>query len=203
MSEDKNHTTIPLRRDDLHVEELDGEAVAFDPGNGAVHRLNATTYFVWTACAGSRHPEEIAQSVVERYAIDADKAAEVASSIIGQLHEKELLHRNSRIAAGPGLSRRELLSGGVAKAVWAAPVISTFFAAGAYASGPSASGAFGPGGCKEGQYSCFVDTDCCQAPADRKCQNGFCCVKNNQPCNVDADCCTDAGAGCVDGQCRP
>ena len=234
---------FPRRRDDLHVEELDGEAVLYDPRNGAIHRFNTTTFSVWSACDGSRTPRDIADGLMKHHPLGADEALNVVRHVIALIEEKGLFHDvpcaaggsvdevefaltkpdieapyQATIAegsasppsaapapetAGHGLSRRELLGGGVSKAVLAAPVISTFFAAGAYASGPSASGAFGPGGCKESQYSCFIDTDCCQAPANRKCEAGMCCVKLNQPCDSDSDSCSSAGSGCLGGICRP
>jgi len=232
---------LPQRRDDLHVEQLDGEGLVYDPLSGAVHRLNATTFFVWNACDGSQSAKDIAQTLTEHYTVDIAEAMNVVSDVVARLYGEGLLEAHGAEADDDGLneekpgantpgahnetkpdllrrdgssttgdrtpaatiSRRELLGGGVTKAMLAAPVISTFFAAGAHASGPSASGAYGPGGCKEGQYSCFVDTDCCQSPVDRKCENGVCCVKLNQPCNTDNDCCPSAGSGCDGGICRP
>ena len=52
------------------------------------------------------------------------------------------------------------------RTVLAAPLISTFFATGAYASGPSFSAAYGTDGggdCKNVGYSCTVDGDCCSS----------------------------------------
>ena len=115
------------------------------------------------------------------------------------------------LAAGPlervrqGLSRRALLGSGVTKAVLAAPVISTFFAAGAYASGVSASAAFGEGGCKTVGYSCRVPADCCEEGLENTdCENGACCIRKLKTgCTTDDDCCSTATGGCVDGTCMP
>ena len=87
-------------------------------------------------------------------------------------------------------SRREVLCGGATKIALAAPVISTFFATGAFASGPSASAAWGAGGCKNTGYSCAVKTDCCQVGAeDQDCDSSTCCVDAGGPCGTDGDCC--------------
>ena len=104
-----------------------------------------------------------------------------------------------------GLSRRELLSGGVTKAILAAPVISTFFATGAFASGPSASAAFGEGECKNTGYSCVVKQDCCQGgPINHECEAATCCLKKNvSGCVTDDDCCAEATSGCIAGTCEP
>jgi PqqD family protein of HPr-rel-A system len=108
-------------------------------------------------------------------------------------------------AAGQGFSRRALLGGGVTKAVLAAPVISTFFAAGAYASGVSASAAFGEGGCKTVGYSCAVPADCCEEGLENTdCEDGACCIRKLKTgCTTDDDCCSTATGGCVAGTCIP
>lgn len=97
-------------------------------------------------------------------------------------------------------SRREVLSGTAAKLVYTAPLISTFFATGAYASGPSASAAFGAGGCKTIGYSCGTVSDCCVDASDGKCQSSTCCLKKGEStCDHDADCCD--GNTCTGGTC--
>lgn len=155
------------RRGDLHVEELDAEAVVFDAGNGAVHRLDAVTFFVWNACDGTQTLAELANDVATRFGIAQAEAAAAVESAVVQLGDKGLLDGGDALAGTSAdkidrrFSRREILRGGVGKAMLAAPVISTFFATGAYASGPSFSAAWGAGGCKNIGYSCVVNGDCC------------------------------------------
>ena len=97
-------------------------------------------------------------------------------------------------------SRREVLCGGATKIILGAPIISTFFATGAYASGPSASAAFGAAGCKTIGYSCSTGSDCCIDADDAKCQSSTCCLKKGEsPCDADADCCD--GNSCTGGTC--
>ena len=104
-------------------------------------------------------------------------------------------------------SRRELLSRGATRAALAAPVVSTFFATGALASGPSYSAAFGEGGCKTVGYSCAVNADCCQPGTSATCQDQggptkTCCVQHSRPgCVIDNDCC-NAGDVCNAGTCE-
>ncbi len=234
--------SFPRRREDLHVEELDGEAVLYDPQNGAVHRFNTATFFVWSASDGSRTMHDIADGLVEHHSLGPDEALSVVRHAVTLIAEADLLHGDSfdahnafddvafasttpeapapnqptmregpdrppvAVAAleteGGGLSRRELLSGGVKTVVLTAPVISTFFAAGAYASGPSASGAFGTGGCKTIGYSCTVNNDCCEPNTKTACQDGVCCVQHNEAgCTTDADCCNGPDV-CNAGTCE-
>ncbi|MHC4695356.1 MAG: PqqD family protein [Planctomycetota bacterium] len=235
----------PRRRDDLHVEELDGEAVLYDSRNGAIHRFNSTTFEVWNACDGTRTSNSIVQRIGKRHSISADEALALVRTVLAQFRENALLHDTcsgdgsahdhlqltprpvptddqdyatptNRPACpvplsavsesgGCGISRRELLGGGVTKAVLAAPVISTFFAAGAYASGPSASAAFGTdagGDCKTVGYSCAANPDCCDGGTRTACEGGECCVQHLQTgCSDDADCC-DGPDVCNAGTCE-
>ena len=218
----------PLRRDDLTVEELDGEAILYDPRYGAIHRFNAMTFFVWDLCDGSNTPADIAQRLTKLCEVEPDEALNSVQRVIAELSILELVEgapvepisesnvpwwtaapleplasSSPPTVDRPGplrLSRRELLRGGVTKLVFVAPVISTFFAAGAYASGLSASAAFGPGGCKEAGYSCTVNGDCC----DNECTAGICqvdpaCQGVGEICFTDEDCCSD---DCDQGVCQ-
>lgn len=199
----------PARRGDIVVKEMDDEAVLYDERSGAVHRFNETALTVWKACDGSRQVSEISQVLVERYALGSAEARTEVETVIRDLEDKGLLlesaeptdHQASRLP-----SRRELLCGGTAKLIYTAPLISTFFATGACASGPSASLAFGTdagGGCKTIGYSCSINNDCCQNPARTKCRsadNNCCCQHLEVCCTVDADCC-NAGDTCNSGTC--
>lgn len=212
----------PHRRDDLQIEEIDGEAIIYDPHNGAVHRFNETTFFIWNGCDGSQTPTDIARALSQAYAIDGDQAASHVHDTIERFRDRELLSVEQSATLfsrdvqprqvidftacddSRGLSRREFIEGGVTKAVLAAPVISTFFAAGAFASGPSASAAFGTGGCKNIGYSCAVAGDCCDNPSVTDCEGGTCCIQVNKTgCVNDSQCCSAAASGCVAGTCTP
>ena len=201
LRHENNLPEQPRRRDDVHVEELDDEAVLYDPRTGAIHRMDATAYSVWKACDGSRTCDDVCHLVATRHRIGGVRAEQLVRSALELLDQKELMV-GSGATSDSALSRREVLSGGIGRALVAAPMISTFFAAGAYASGPSASAAFGGGACKNIGYSCGNANDCCEGPPQRGCQGSTCCVKSNQAgCVADADCC-QAGNSCVAGTCE-
>lgn len=212
----------PLRRRDVVFHELDAEALAFDPKSGAVHRFDATTLTVWRACDGLHSINQIAESLASDHAIDLHAARALVARVVRELQGRDLMlqvgvesPRCERAVPGmvesprtPGRlpSRREVLGGGATKLLLTAPLISTFFAAGAYASGPSASAAFGPGGCKTVGYSCGNVTNCCDF-LDRGCldQGGpdgkECCVKHGASgCDSNEECC-NATDTCVAGAC--
>ena len=94
------------------------------------------------------------------------------------------------------LSRRELLGSGLPKLVFIPPVISTFFAVGAYASGGSGLVSWD---CKFVGFSCIVQADCCESPDDTDCQAGACCTKIGMDCTVDAECCSNNCLGSLCG----
>lgn len=217
----------PRRRVDLYIEEIDSEAIVYDPHNGAVHRYNETTFLVWNACDGLQTQSDITIALGKAHSIDSDQAATYVHDAIAGFRDRDLLlvEQSASFLSGDvqpqrashyrarkqshGLSRRELIGSGVTQAMLAAPVISTFFAAGAYASGPSASKAFGiddEGPCKTVGYSCAVQLDCCQeipAAPEQFCEAGQCCiVEGESGCVNDAQCCSAATAGCVEGTCE-
>ncbi len=92
-SENSGQPLFPCRPDDLHVEELDGEALLYDPRNGAIHRFNATTSCVWNACDGSCTPNDIAVSLLRNYTVDADEAQRAVLTVIEKLDEEDLLDK--------------------------------------------------------------------------------------------------------------
>lgn len=215
---------MPLRRDDLTVEELDGEAILYDPRYGAVHRFNAVTLFVWDLCDGLHTIVEISQCLTQVCEVDPDEGLDSVQRVIAELQTLDLLQGTSaeqvhktkspwwtkappvRAASvvlshqvGPErarLSRRELLRGSVTKLVFIAPVISTFFATGAYASG------VGSADCRPINFSCTVTEDCCDFGAQVKCDtDDKCCIKKNRTgCVADEDCCI--GDVCNAGTCE-
>jgi hypothetical protein len=64
----------PLRRSDLTVHELDGEALVFDAASGDTHRLNSTALFIWNECDGLKVACQIAERLAEVYEVSPDSA---------------------------------------------------------------------------------------------------------------------------------
>ena len=211
---------MPLRRDDLVLEELDGEAILYDPRYGAVHRFNTVTLFVWDTCDGSHTAADVARRLTQLCEVEPDEVLEHVQRVIAELGILELLQnapvepmnkRNvpwwTKASPAPAgfsvlpqgdhpeqsrLSRRELLGGGMRKLVFVAPVISTFFAAGAFASPGLCSPCGNLGGC-----SCTVDADCC---GTLDCCGGQCRIPGEgSGCTTHADCCSGE---CEEGGCN-
>ncbi len=249
MQENPLENYCPLVRQDLVFEQLDGEAILYDPSSGAVHRLSVVGLVVWEACDGTNTIKELAQVVTERFdilhleacreiartvshldvlgllvptarpdvAIDAVGSASSVDQVTESPADFHARTEQAKAVVDPtylrppsrvGLSRRAMLTRSTTKMLLAPPIISTFFATGAYASGPSASAAFDGAGNKNVGYSCTVDTDCSGNDPEQNtlCWEATktCCIKKQKTgCVTDADCCPDALSGCVAGTCAP
>jgi PqqD family protein of HPr-rel-A system len=57
----------PRVRDDLHVVELDGEAVVYDETTGDLHHLNAVATVVLELCDGTATAREVARDVATAF----------------------------------------------------------------------------------------------------------------------------------------
>lgn len=84
-------TAHPVRRSDLTVQELDGEALVYDPATADKHRLNETAYFIWRACDGLSTAERVAERLSETYDVERGAATQHACRIIEELIERGLL----------------------------------------------------------------------------------------------------------------
>lgn len=81
----------PLRRSDVTVQELDGEALVYDPATADTHRLNETAYFIWRACDGRSTAERVAERLSETYDVERVTATQHACRIIEELIERGLV----------------------------------------------------------------------------------------------------------------
>jgi len=81
----------PVRRSDVTVQELDGEALVYDPVTADTHRLNETAYVIWRACDGRSTAENIADRLTDIYDVERAEATRQASRMIDELIERGLL----------------------------------------------------------------------------------------------------------------
>ena len=80
-----------LRRTDLTVHELDGEALLYDPISAGTHRLNSTALFVWRECDGRRDLWEIADRLAETYEVGLPEAREHTARILEEFQRQQLV----------------------------------------------------------------------------------------------------------------
>ncbi len=72
----------PPARDDVVVEELDGELVFGDPLSGMTYHLNETAYAVWRHCDGRTTTREIAKALTTDYKVDFDQALDDTEQLV-------------------------------------------------------------------------------------------------------------------------
>lgn len=83
--------TVPRRRDDVVMEELDGEAILSDPTDGAAHRLNQTALAVWAKLDGSTTTRQIAENLTQTYEVEFEDALDHVEELLVLFAELKLL----------------------------------------------------------------------------------------------------------------
>jgi Coenzyme PQQ synthesis protein D (PqqD) len=84
-------TNVPRRRSDVSVRHLQGEIVVLDRRADLVHQLNRTAGFIWERCDGRTTPQDIADQLVEVFAVDAGTAVASVTAALRQLEQLGLL----------------------------------------------------------------------------------------------------------------
>ncbi len=88
---DATSTPTPMRRRDVVLHELDGEAVVYDEAINTTYRLNGTAYFIWHACDGLTDAGAVARSLAERYDVPVEAVSEDVAKTLAGLLENGLL----------------------------------------------------------------------------------------------------------------
>ncbi|MFQ5810909.1 MAG: PqqD family protein [Armatimonadota bacterium] len=81
----------PPRRNDVIEEELDGEAVLFDPRSGNTYRLNQTAFAVWRQCNGLASTREIAEQLTQAYEVELEAALDHVEQLVALFGQSKLL----------------------------------------------------------------------------------------------------------------
>lgn len=82
-----------IRRDDIDVHEIDGEAVLYDLVFNTTCRLNASAYFVWRVCDGRKSVHDVARDMVRHFDVTRDVANCDVLQAVGSLWESGLVER--------------------------------------------------------------------------------------------------------------
>lgn len=85
---------LPLRKANVVDNDLDREAVLFNPATGATHRLNETARVVWRQCNGQTAARQIAERLSEDYDVDPETALQHVEQLIVVFAEAGLLEMN-------------------------------------------------------------------------------------------------------------
>ncbi len=82
-----------VRRHDVDVHEIDGEAVLYDLVFNTTCRLNRSAYFVWCGCDGVTGVDEIVTRMVGRFDVPVDVARRDVPTAIKAMWESGLVER--------------------------------------------------------------------------------------------------------------
>lgn len=82
---------VPVRADDTHTVEADGEAVVLDEGADRLHLLNPTAALLWACFDGVSSLDEIAADIAEELGASPDVVLSDAVAVTRDLGEKGLL----------------------------------------------------------------------------------------------------------------
>jgi PqqD family protein of HPr-rel-A system len=82
---------MPVRRADLTMHELDGEALIFDSASGNTHRLNDTALFIWRHCDGRQDPAEVTERMTQTYDVSPAQAAGHVERMLREFADQRLV----------------------------------------------------------------------------------------------------------------
>ncbi|HKS27445.1 MAG TPA: PqqD family protein [Pyrinomonadaceae bacterium] len=95
------------RRDELVIQEVEGETLVYDLKSHKAHCLNETAAMVWKHCDGERTASEVALLLEQE--MGTPVSAEVVRLAVEQLEKRSLLEESFEPAFGSRrISRREL-----------------------------------------------------------------------------------------------
>ncbi len=82
-----------VRRGDVDVHELDGEAVLYDLVLNTTCRLNGTAYFVWQCCDGKMSVDDICAAILSRFDVGGAVARRDVRMAVSAFWESGLVER--------------------------------------------------------------------------------------------------------------
>lgn len=89
------------RRPGLRMQELDGEALIFDPVSADTHHLNQTALLIWRQCDGRKDTLGLAQGLADVYGISPEAAVGHVKRMLQTLEERGLLVTEDEVSAPP------------------------------------------------------------------------------------------------------
>jgi|GEM_PF-1526244 len=87
---------IPVRRPDIRIYQLDGEAVLFDPRTQKILHLNATALAVFRRCDGQTTMRQVAESLTQSFSVKVETALDQVEQVVGLFADSNLLQLETR-----------------------------------------------------------------------------------------------------------
>lgn len=119
--------TPTARKDDLVIQEVDGETLVYDLKTNKVVSLNKTSALVWHNCDGKKGPTEIAEIIQDK--IGAKVNEDIVYFAVNQLNKENLLKPAFDYSDKfTGMSRREVIRKIGLGTIVALPVVASIVA---------------------------------------------------------------------------
>lgn len=133
----KEEFTPRSRKENLVVQELDGEVLIYDLQTNKAFCLNITSALVWQACDGTKNIAAISKWVSEK--LDSANNEDLVWLALDQLKKERLIENGAEINSHfEGLSRRQVIKKIGLGSMIAIPVVSSLVAPVAAATGSGA-----------------------------------------------------------------
>jgi hypothetical protein len=81
----------PIRRSDIIVRYIEGEAVVLDRHSGFIHQLNHTAIYIWDRCNGQLTTAEIVSQLMLTFEVNESMATHDVSTMLSHFHSLRLL----------------------------------------------------------------------------------------------------------------
>ena len=82
---------MPLRRSNIRIYQLDGEAVVFDPKTNKILQLNRTALAAFRRCDGQTTMRQVARSLTDSFHVTFDSALNQVEQVVGLFAASNLL----------------------------------------------------------------------------------------------------------------
>jgi hypothetical protein len=123
----KNHIVPKARKENLVVQELDGEVLIYDLDKNKAFCLNEASALVWQACDGNKDVSEIRNSLGKQ--LNSPVNDDFVWLALDQLKKENLIENKDEIAADfNGMSRRSVIKKVGLAVVVALPLVTSLVA---------------------------------------------------------------------------
>lgn len=188
-------SNYPLsRKEDIVIQEADGEVLIYDMSKNKAFCLNETSALVWQMCDGNKSVSEISKGISKK--LGAPSNEDLVWLAIDQLKKENLIANSEELSSNfEGMSRREVIKKVGLGTMIALPIVTGLVA-------PTAVHALSSGQPVAGTGSAATTADArraCVDNASAQCRGGSAVVRSG-----DNTCTTNAGVvtcNCT-GECR-
>lgn len=179
-----NNFTPKSRKENLVIQELEGEVLIYDLEKNKAFCLNETSALVWQSCNGSRTIADISSMVGKQ--LNSQVNEDIVWLALDQLSKENLVEKQTPLENKfNGLSRREVIKKAALGTVIALPIVTSLVAPLAVHANSA---------CTGGVCNCDVTMGTA---------NGEICVSTISPC-TDTNCrCQRTNQGNAAGTCVP